>query len=125
MNHDTEVSKTIGQKVRYYRRLKSLSQEDLSIRLEKDYDISLTRTSITHYESGRNQIPLSLIPKIAQILGVEPQKLTGESELPDENKLQSELFLALRQVSELTRKNSELEKEVERLNTEIQSLKSD
>lgn len=58
--------KKFGQRVRYFRRLKGLTQEELSLEIGTD------NSYISNIENARNDIPLSRINQIAKALGIEP-----------------------------------------------------
>ena len=65
-----------GRKLRKLRRKVQLSQYELSKR------ISLSRTSVTNIEKGRQKIPLHVLYILASALGADPSEL-----LPDREKL--------------------------------------
>jgi len=58
-----------GQHIRELRKLKNMTQEDLS------YAAGLDRTYIGSVEQGRRNVSLINILKIAEALGVEPKLL--------------------------------------------------
>lgn len=61
--------KKFGQRVRYFRSLKGLTQEELSLEIGTD------NSYISNIENARNDIPLSRINQIAKALGIEPYEL--------------------------------------------------
>lgn len=68
MNH-------IGNKVRYYRELNGIKQSELADMLGyKD------RSSIGKIENGINDIPLSMLEKIAKVFGISPVDLYDSAE---------------------------------------------
>lgn len=57
----------IGSNIRYYRRKAGITQVELSKMLGyRNY------TSISKIESGQNDVPLSVLARMAEILGVNP-----------------------------------------------------
>jgi transcriptional regulator with XRE-family HTH domain len=47
--------------------------------------VGLGRTSMTNLESGKQNPPLSILPLLARALGVDPERLIGETVLPAES----------------------------------------
>ena len=64
-----DILKEFGQKVLHYRRRKNLSQERLA---ELS---SLHRTYIGQIESGKRNVALRNVAKLAKALGVSPKEL--------------------------------------------------
>lgn len=63
---------TLGEKIRYFREKKGLSQEDLA------KELSTTKQAIYKYESGIvTNIPIPKLEAIAEILEVKPWELLG------------------------------------------------
>src|SRR2546428_13091214 len=63
------VDAAISHRLRQLRRDSGLSQETLALRS------SLTRTSITNIEKGRQHVSLDVLYRLAAALGVEPNVL--------------------------------------------------
>lgn len=61
--------KKFGQRVKYLRREKGLTQEELSLEIGTD------NSYISNIENARNDIPLSRVRLIAKALGVELSEL--------------------------------------------------
>lgn len=59
----------VGRLIRKHRRKKKITQEDLALR------VSLTRTSITNIERGRQRLPLHTLVEIANKLSVDVASL--------------------------------------------------
>lgn len=62
MSGGTAMSGTLGEKIKYYRKLKGFSQENLADKT------SLSKMSIRRYESGKRQPGLDALKKIAAAL---------------------------------------------------------
>ena len=71
-----DIKKQLGQKIKYYRKLKGLSQEELS---EK---IGITARSLGNVETGRFFMSLSNIEKLIDALNIEPYELFVFSKEP-------------------------------------------
>ena len=59
----------VGERIREARKARSLTQESLAAA------VSLTRTSITNIEQGRQNFPLHVLIEIASALGIPPAEL--------------------------------------------------
>lgn len=76
---------TIGQRVRKFRRMNSLSQEALA---EK---VGISTTHMSHIETGNTKLSLAVLVKLSQALGVSTDSLLfgqsadGKSALLDKN----------------------------------------
>ena len=64
---------TIGQKIKHYRELKGMSQEELAIACGYK-----GRSSISRIEKDEGDIPQSKIKQIANVLEVSPGALIGD-----------------------------------------------
>lgn len=64
---------TIGQKIKHYRELKGMSQEELAIACGYK-----GRSSISRIEKDEGDIPQSKIKQIADVLEVSPGTLIGD-----------------------------------------------
>jgi len=69
----TTITQTFGRQVRYYRKLKGISQEDLAALSE------LHRTYIGAIERGERNVSLNNIDKISQALGIPIAALLMET----------------------------------------------
>ncbi len=66
---EKDFRKLIGERVRYYRTLKNLTQEQLAEMME------FNTKSISLLENGHNYIALNKVPKLCQALEIEPYQL--------------------------------------------------
>lgn len=66
---DKEFSKLFGARVRYFRNLARLSQEQLAGKLDCE------PTTIQYIETGKNNISFTKISKLAEALGIEAYQL--------------------------------------------------
>lgn len=66
---DKKFHKKVGDKIRFYRERKGLTQEQLS------FEVANSNSYAGIVENALRDVPLSKIHKIAQVLGVEPWKL--------------------------------------------------
>lgn len=64
-----DIKKQLGQRIKYLRKLKGLSQEELSEKLD------LTARSLGNVETGRYFMSLSNIEKLLDALDIEPYEL--------------------------------------------------
>lgn len=67
--NDKDFRKLIGERVRYYRTLKNLTQEQLAEMME------FNTKSISLLENGHNYIALNKVPKLCNALEIEPYQL--------------------------------------------------
>lgn len=67
--NDKTFRKLIGERVRYYRNLKNLTQEQLAEIME------FNTKSISLLENGHNYIALNKVPKLCKALEIEPYQL--------------------------------------------------
>jgi transcriptional regulator with XRE-family HTH domain len=75
----------VGQKVKQARERRGLTQEELSSQ------VSLTRTSITNIEQGRQKFMLHTLIQMAAALAVAPSSLLPEAIPPPADDLEVEL----------------------------------
>src|SRR4051812_27261478 len=92
---DNGIYRSIGQRIREQRDRRSMTQADLA------QAISLTRTSITNIEKGRQKLMIHTLFEVARVLGVSPQTL-----LPDPEQL--EVDAAERVPRDISEKDREL-----------------
>ncbi len=69
----SDIAKQFGKKVRKYRIMRKLSQEELAHRAQ------LHRTQITLIESGKRCPRLDTIYKLATALNIQPEELLTKS----------------------------------------------
>lgn len=65
----TEINKFIGDKIRKYRKLTGVTQEELAAILK------ISRTSMVNMEQGRQSCPLYRVPLLCATLGMTPNDL--------------------------------------------------
>jgi transcriptional regulator with XRE-family HTH domain len=83
-SHD-DFYQEVGRRIRAVRKQRNLTQEDLGGR------VSLTRTSITNIEKGRQKLLLHTLAEIADALEVGASKLIPESEGQPDQELEEAL----------------------------------
>lgn len=66
---DKSLKKLFGQRVKYYRNLKGLSQENLAER------VGISANTIGYIERGKNAISFSKIPALSASFDVKPYQL--------------------------------------------------
>lgn len=69
MMNEKDFRKLIGERVRYYRNHKNLTQEQLAEMMD------FNTKSISLLENGHNYIALNKVPKLCQALEIEPYQL--------------------------------------------------
>jgi transcriptional regulator with XRE-family HTH domain len=69
----TDFLEAFGRAVRQLRQERGMTQAELAARL------SLGRTSITNLEKGKQSPPLSMLPEIANALGIDPLRLIANA----------------------------------------------
>lgn len=74
-----DICKKLGIKIRYYRKIRNLTQENLSERT------GLDRTYISYIESGKKNLSLKSIEKIAVALNVTEKELFDFDNIKEEN----------------------------------------
>lgn len=67
--NDKTFKKLIGERVRYYRNLKNLTQEQLAEIMD------FNTKSISLLENGHNYIALNKVPKLCRTLEIQPYQL--------------------------------------------------
>lgn len=67
--NEKNFKKLIGERVRYYRNLRNLTQEQLAEIME------FNTKSISLLENGHNYIALNKVPKLCEALDIEPYQL--------------------------------------------------
>ena len=77
MNRSTPKKRNIGQKVKYYRIQRELSQKDLAARLQT-IGCDMTSEMIWKSENGRRNLSIFEIDKLAEVLGVDDNALFAQ-----------------------------------------------
>lgn len=68
---------TIGERIRYYRKMIGMTQEELASK------VGVAKQAINKYETGRvTNIPIERFQAMAEVLGVSPAVLMGRQEDP-------------------------------------------
>ena len=70
MNRSTPKKRNIGQKVKYYRIQRELSQKDLAARLQT-IGCDMTSEMIWKSENGRRNLSIFEIDKLTEVLNVD------------------------------------------------------
>lgn len=78
---------TIGQKIRYYRNKKGMSQDQLAKLMNY-----CNRTAISKIERGENDVGFSEVPKWAKALGVSPLDLMPEEYIKNKASLDARIL---------------------------------
>lgn len=71
----TDFSKLIGNRIRYFRNLKGMTQAELA------EAIQIETSTLAHIEIGKNLPAISRLPLIAEKLGIEVYQLFTKKEL--------------------------------------------
>lgn len=77
----SKFSINFGKRVRYFRNLARLTQEDLAPLL------GLEPGTISYIENGKNNISFAKLPKLCEALKIEPWQLFVFDDLPDVDKI--------------------------------------
>ena len=87
MNRSTPKKRNIGQKVKYYRIQRGLSQKDLAARLQT-INCDMTSEMIWKAENGRRNLSIFEIDKLTEVLGVDYNALFAQDgERESENRV--------------------------------------
>ncbi len=76
-----KFSINFGNRVRYFRNLARLTQEDLAPLL------GIEPSTLSYIENGKNNISFAKLPKLCEALGVESWQLFVFDDLPDVDKI--------------------------------------
>lgn len=79
--------KTLGQKIRFYRNQKRMSQDELAKIMNY-----CNRTAISKIERGENDVGFSDIPRWAKALGVSPVDLLPEEYIKNQASLDARII---------------------------------
>lgn len=85
MSDQATFYQTVGRRIRQARKDRKMTQEDLGAA------VSLTRTSITNIERGRQKLLLHTLASIAETLRIAPASLLPENDATTESELESAL----------------------------------
>lgn len=90
MDMKNEFSKSFGSRVKYFRNLARLSQEQLAEKLNCE------TSTVSYIETGKNNISFAKLPLLCNALGVEAYQLFmfDKSDVPDANLRQEILKVA-------------------------------
>ena len=80
-----KLYEAVGRRVREARKAAKLTQEDLATR------VSLTRTSVTNIEKGRQKVLLHTIFDLASVMKIPANRLIPESEPAERVRIEQEL----------------------------------
>ena len=70
---DEQFFKTLGARVAQARKEQGLTQQQLAEQL------GIAQQTLAHYEVGRLRIPASMLPTLAQLLGLTMEALMGQT----------------------------------------------
>ncbi len=79
MAENQEFYRELGRRIREAREKSHLTQEALAV------EVSLTRTSVTNIEKGRQQLLVHTLVEISRALNVAPESLLPESQSSTED----------------------------------------
>lgn len=68
----TEASLVVGRRLRELREERGIPKELVALKL------SMSAENVRHYESGRNQLAVTMLPTLADIYGMTLAELVGE-----------------------------------------------
>jgi transcriptional regulator with XRE-family HTH domain len=85
----SDASVWIGKQIRYYRKLKNMTQVQLADAINQSH------SSITMYETGYRQPPIDIMNRIANVLEISPALLLSDDPLPEEQQKPSTSDFAL------------------------------
>ena len=78
-----EFSINFGKRIKYFRNIARLSQEQLAEKM------GLSTNTISYIESGKNNISFAKLPKLCKILNIEPYQLfIFDNDKPDADRMQ-------------------------------------
>ena len=77
MKRSTPLDRNIGAKVKYYRKLRGLTQEQLAAQLQTS-GCDLTETMLGHIETGYRSASIFEIDKLAEALKVDYNALFAQ-----------------------------------------------
>ena len=77
MKRSTPLTRNIGAKVKYYRKLRGLSQKQLAAQLQTN-GCDLTETMLGHIETGYRSTSIFEIDKLAEALKVDYNALFAQ-----------------------------------------------
>lgn len=77
MKRSTPLTRNIGAKVKYYRCLRHLTQEELSAQLQT-VGCDITRAMVSQIETGYRAVSIFEIDKLTEVLGVDYNALFAQ-----------------------------------------------
>jgi len=77
--------KKFGERVRHYRKLNGLSQEQIA------ESIGMSPNTISYIENGKNNISFAKIPVLANILNIQPYQLFIDMECSENQETQDKI----------------------------------
>lgn len=77
MNRTSNINKTVGARIRYYRKARGITIVNLASRMH------ISKSAISKYECGQVAITLEQIASIAEALELDPLLLLSDSLLPE------------------------------------------
>lgn len=81
--NNKDFSKLFGARVRYFRNMARLSQEQLAEKL------GCETTTISYIENGKNNISFAKLPRLCEALGVEAHQLfLFDRDMPEADRVQ-------------------------------------
>ncbi|WP_425755251.1 helix-turn-helix domain-containing protein [Ihubacter sp. rT4E-8] len=81
MNRMSDINKTVGARIRYYRKARGITIVDLASRMH------ISKSAISKYECGQVAITLEQIVSIANTLELDPFLLLSDSFLPESHEI--------------------------------------
>ncbi|TLV03100.1 helix-turn-helix domain-containing protein [Dyadobacter luticola] len=104
-----------GQRIKKYRELKGLSQDELARRIDRP-----GKQSISHWETGRSEPSLAEVRKLAEVLDATVAQLVGEAPMFEEPR---EQYIMVKKDDLIDLQRKVLEKEQERIKSLEEQLK--
>ena len=100
------VNKKIGDRIRKFRTMVGMTQEELANRLSSGEEKSVSQATVAIYESGQRIPKIELRLRIAEILNVDPIALSGiDLDEFDEKRLLCKLLIKYANSIDLTEEN--------------------
>ena len=92
---DKQFFKDLGSRIAQLRKAADLSQQEIA------EELGIAQQTYAHYEVGRLRLPLSLLPKLADRLGVGTDELLGLKSAPGKRGPAPQLQQKIEQLSRL------------------------
>ncbi len=119
---------TIGKQIKSFRKEKGMNQCTVAERITEITGSSITKYTISNYESGARNVPVQLVTVFAEIFGVTTDRLLYSTvELPqletkDGATLRFRLNNALKAVDELKAENKELKQKLKSVQRKVENV---